>query len=249
MSAVSYAAATLVRPQKSKSAEAFRPVNLAARLAYDRKTKSDAYRLRHDSYLAGNYIDPMPGGLFSDSYDELPNSQSLVVYQHNRPVASVRLCLLDTNPERSGFDKIPSIGVFGEEVNAAMQAHPIAGVASPKAVEITRLVRHPDFANDFSLVFIMFRLITFMVVKENANIAMSCCRYNHTKFYQRLAFEKVAGPRHYPGVKFETNLVVCGQEKYADVVNNIPVFNGMSTDAARYEKLFDGDTINIFGAN
>jgi hypothetical protein len=249
MSALSYAPATLLRPQKSNRAETFRPANLSARLALDWKTKSDAYRLRHDSYLAGNYIDPMPGGLFSDSYDELPNSQSLVVYQGKRPVASVRVCVFDTNPQRTGWDKIPSLGVFGEEVAASMAAHPIPGVSFPKAMEITRLVRHPDFANDFSLVFIMFRLITFLVVNENANIAMSCCRYNHTKFYQRLAFEKVAGPRHYPGVKFETNLVVCGHEKYDEVVKNIPVFNEISTDASRYQKLFDGETINIFGAN
>jgi hypothetical protein len=190
----------------------------------------------------------MPGGLFSDDYDELPNSQSLVIYQGKRPVASARVCVLDTDPELTGWDQIPSARIFADEIAASMAGHARPGIP-PKALEITRLVRHPDFANDFSLVFVVYRLIGFLILKHNTDIVMSCCRDNHTRFYQRLAFEKVAGPRRYPGVKFETTLMVCGQEKYGYVVNNIPMFEAMSTDAGRYEKLFDGETINIFGAN
>lgn len=248
MSSVQYAPATFVRPQKSGRAEAFRTSDLTARLAFDRKTKTDAYRLRHDSYIVGNYIDPMPGGLFSDAYDDLPNSQSVVVYQGARPVASARVCVLDTNPELTGWDQIPSGRIFGDEIAASMTEHAQPGIA-PKAMEITRLVRHPEFANDFSLVFVVYRLIGFMILKHNANIVMSCCRPNHTRFYQRLEFNRVAGPRHYPGVKFETSLMVCAREKYNYVVNNIPMFASMSNDSSRYEKLFDGETIEIFGNN
>ncbi len=67
--------------------------DLSARLALDEQTKADAYGVRHASYLSGGFIDPLPGGLFSDAFDLNPNNYTVVIYKLNRPVASVRLCV------------------------------------------------------------------------------------------------------------------------------------------------------------
>jgi len=244
MSLAKHAPAAFVRPQKAGTENRFQSLKLSARLALDRQTKTDAYRLRHDSYIVGNYIDPMPNGLFSDAYDDLPNSQSLVVYQGKRPVASARVCVLDTDPQLTGWDQIPSARIFADEIAASMAAHAKPGIP-PKAMEITRLVRHPDFADDFSLVFVVYRLIGFLILKHNADIVMSCCRHNHTRFYQRLAFEKIAGPRHYPGVKFETNLMAGPAAKYGDVAKFVGAAMG---DNSHYAPLLDGETVPVFQA-
>ena len=65
-------------------------LGLTARLALDDETRADAYAIRHASYLSGGYIEPQPGGIFSDADDLRPNSRTVVVYKEGRPVASVR---------------------------------------------------------------------------------------------------------------------------------------------------------------
>ncbi len=248
MSSLHYAPVTLVRNQQTKPAESRRPTGLTAKLALDEKTQMDAYGLRHASYLAGGFIDPKPDGLFADAHDDMPNAQSVVVYQGQRAVASARVCVLDTHPDLTGWNDIPAARIFPEDVTALLAA-PHGETQYPKALEINRLVRHPDFANDFSLVFVLYRLAGFMILKHNADIVLSCVRRNHTPFYQRLQFTKIAGPRRYAGVKFETNLMACGQENYSYVVNNIPVFDAMTSDTNTYNGLFLGETINVFGSN
>ena len=93
--------------------------DFTARLALDDQTKTDAYAIRHASYLSGGYIDAQPDRLFSDADDLKPNSTSLVVYKKGQPVASVRLCELDLNlwPDRLGRD--PSFADFPRSVGRA----------------------------------------------------------------------------------------------------------------------------------
>jgi hypothetical protein len=247
MSSLQYAPVNLVRTQHRPQTTRHERPGLTARLALDRKTRNDAFGLRHASYLAGGFIDPYPSGLFSDSHDEMPNSQSIVVYQGSRPVASARICVLDTDPDVTGWSDIPAQRIFPEDVAALLAEH-ANGINPPKALEINRLVRHPDFASDFTLVFVLYRLAGFMILKHDANVVLSCVRRNHTPFYQRLQFNKVAGPRRYAGVKFETNLMVCPREKYGYVAQNLPVFEAMSVDSGNYDRLLRGDTVNVFGS-
>ncbi len=86
--------------------------DLTARLAIDPKTRADAFSIRHDSYLSGGYIDPRPNGQFSDANDDMPNSQTVVIYKSNRPVASARFCILDTDPAMQGWNDIPALHIF-----------------------------------------------------------------------------------------------------------------------------------------
>ncbi len=217
---------------------------LTARLALDDATKADAYRIRHESYLSGGYIDPMPGGMFSDADDLKPNSKSVVIYKWGQPVASVRMCVLDYTTGLEGWDEIPASRIFPEEV--ADLAASVDHGRPPKLTEINRLVRHPDFATDYELVFVLYRFVGFFVAEERSDMTLSCVRRNHTPFYKRLHFEYVAGPRRYAGVKFETNLMTCRNSRYDSVLRDIPMVDTGSGPQSTYAGLLRGETVNVF---
>jgi len=217
---------------------------LTARLALDDQTRADAYAIRHASYLSGGFIDPRPDGLFSDADDLKPNSRSVVVYKQGRPVASVRLCVLDYNPALTGWDEIPASRIFPEAVAELAAGVPHGRPA--KLTEINRLVRHPDFANDFQLVFVLFRFVGFLVAEGQSDMTLSCVRRNHTPFYKRLHFDYVAGPRRYAGVKFETNLMACVSSRYDSVAKDIPFVGSATGSQSNYAGLLQGQTVNVF---
>jgi len=217
---------------------------LTARLALDPQTRADAFAIRHASYLAGGYIDPVPGGLFCDADDEKPNNLCVVIYKAGQPVASVRLCTLDLTPGLVGWDEIPASRIFPDEV-----AELAAGVATgrpAKCTEINRLVRHPDYANDYELVFVLYRFVSFLVIEQDADMMLNCVRRNHTPFYKRMLFSYVAGPRRYAGVKFETNLMVCPRERYDDLMQSIPFVATTAATKQAYAGLLAGETVEVF---
>jgi hypothetical protein len=237
--------AQFVRTIRPGQADIRRPAGLTAKLANDRKTRTDAFVLRHTSYLSGGYIDPKPNGMFSDSYDDMENCQSLVVYQGSRAIASARVCVLDTDPAVKGWDDIPAARIFPEDVAKLLASTSNTGKPA-KALEINRLVRHPDFADDVSLVFVLYRLAGYMIIHHDTDFVLSCVRRNHTPFYKRLKFEQIAGPRVYAGVKFETNLMACPRQSY-DAVQTMPIFNAVTASETAYEGLLRGETISVFG--
>jgi hypothetical protein len=215
---------------------------LTARIAYDEQTRRDAYAIRHASYLSGGYIDPQPDGLFSDADDLMPNSRCVVVYRYGKPVASVRLCTLDMG-NGPGWDEIPASRIFPEAV-AALAAD--AGHDRPaRLTEINRLVRHPDHANDFQLVFVLFRFVSYLVIESQSDMMLNCVRRNHTSFYRRMHFNYVEGPRRYAGVKFETNLMVCPEARYNQLMTDIPFVATTSSTKQAYAALLAGDTVNV----
>ena len=232
-------ARTVVRPQILES-------GLTARLALDERTKQDAYAIRHDSYLSGGFIDPRPDGQFSDADDLKPNNHCVVVYQSGLPVASVRLCMLDLTPGLAGWDEIPAARIFPEDV-ASLAANAATGRCA-RLIEINRLVRHPDYANNYQLVFVLFRFVSFLLMSANADLMLSCVRRNHTPFYKRMHFDYVAGPRRYAGVKFETNLMACTMGGVDLIRAEMPIVGADPRTIDTYAALMDGRTVSVFPA-
>ncbi len=225
------------RPQIQQS-------GLTARLALDEQTKRDAYAIRHDSYLSGGYIDPRPDGQFSDADDLKPNSQSVVIYQWGEPVASVRLCILDLAPGLQGWDEIPASRIFPDEVLGMARGEPDG--QRKRLVEINRLVRHPDYATNYQLVFVLFRFVSFLLMSAKADIMLSCVRRNHTPFYKRMHFDYVAGPRRYAGVKFETNLMSCTMGGVDLIRTEMPIVGADRKTIESYAALLAGETVSVF---
>ena len=197
--------------------------SLEARFACDRKTRMDAFALRHASYLADGHIDPAPDGLFSDSFDDAPNSQTVVVYKAEQAIASVRACILESGNHADGSIQIPAESVFQDEIANLLGGQPLGGDIR-RALEINRLVRHPDFSSEPSLVCVLFLLVDHMVVKNEADVVLSCVRPHHVPFYRRMGFEQIAGPRRYHGVKFAACLLACSRPSYNRMrqVANLP---------------------------
>src|ERR1700688_1281710 len=119
-----------------------RQTQYLARLALDRQTKEDAYRIRYDSYLASGFIEPNEPRLFQDHYDDLANCQTIVLYDQGVPLASVRTCTLASG---SG-QRSPAMDVYPKEVSALLSQRSTIGVGG-RGIETTRLVRSPAAEN------------------------------------------------------------------------------------------------------
>jgi hypothetical protein len=172
----------------------------------------------------------------------MPNCTTIVVYKDGRPAASVRVAVLDSNPNNTGWHDVPAVHIFHEEVDALLA--PSKPGEYKKAAEITRLVRHPDFATDSELVFVLFRFVTFLLKEQNIDVVLSCVRRNHIPFYKRLEFAAIAGPKSYPGLKFAVNLMACPKSNYAAVFKKLPLPNA-NTSAGGYDGLFEGKTVTV----
>jgi hypothetical protein len=219
------------------------PAQLTARLAMDKKTKQDCYKLRYLSYFAEGYIEPRRSKSFSDEYDEQDDAQTVVIYKGSRAVASTRVCVLTQGVDGSVSGALPAQRMFAEEVDGMFRREAVSPVRS--IVEINRLVRHPEFAEDKSLVFLLFRLAGHLILNQDAGAVVSCVRRNHIPFYTRLRFSELAGPRLYHGLKFSTHLLGCLREQYDLVRRMVPILDVTGAGKERYDRLLQGDTVAI----
>ncbi len=219
------------------------PAQLTARLAVDRKTKQDCYKLRYLSYFAEGYIEPRRSKAYSDEYDDQPDSQTVVIYKGDRAVASTRVCVLKREPGGGMSGGIPAQHMFAEEVETLLQPASAPPVSS--IVEINRLVRHPDLAEDKTLVFLLFRLAGYLILQQDAGVVVSCVRRNHIPFYTRLRFRELAGARLYHGLKFSTHLLGCMREQYDMVRRMVPALDVKGEGLERYGRLGRGETVAV----
>ncbi len=223
------------------------PAQLTARLALDPKTKQDCYRLRYLSYFAEGYIEPRRSKSFSDEYDEQSDAQTVVIYRGTRAVASTRICVLTQDADGIVSGAIPAQHMFAEEVGHLFRSGATSLAQGPvrSIVEINRLVRHPEFAEDKSLVFSLFRLAGHLILKHDAGAVVSCVRRNHVPFYKRLRFSELAGPRLYHGLKFSTHFLGCLREQYDLVRRMVPILDVTGAMRERFDQLIQGDTIAL----
>ncbi len=217
---------------------------LHARLALDPNTRRDAFALRYKSYLADGYIDPNPTSLFSDNYDQDPSSRTIVVYSGNEAVGSARISIMDVLDGSCNASSIPGHLVFPDEITEIIERVPELGRAK-RAVEITRLVRHPNLAGDYGLIFLLLRLIGHLVTELDADVVLSCIRRNHIPFYSRLRFKVIAGPRSYPNLKFVTYLMICSRSDYDDVRRIAPVLDVHVEMKSTYSGLLRGNSVPV----
>jgi hypothetical protein len=113
-------------------------------------------------------------------------------------------------------------------------------------MESNRLVRHPDFATDYHLVFVLYRFVSYMLTEAKSDMLLSCVRRNHTAFYKRMHFAYVAGPRRYAGVKFETNLMACPERSFDNIRSDFSIVGADDKTLRSYEGLLQGETVTVF---
>ena len=208
-----------------------------AAIALDKQTAEDAFRVRYASYLESGFIDPNPDRIFRDEFDYLPNTTTIVVYHGEKAVASVRVCFL-SQPVRDA----PSHHAFSQEVDGVL-AEVTGGCDTVEIVEITRLVRSPECANNQGLVFLLYRLAAYLALRHDVQAILSSVRRNHIGFYHRLGFEEIAGPLPYPGLKCPMHLLKCARVDYDRVMDSFPLLDPHATPRGTFDGFLSGRPI------
>lgn len=191
-----------------------------ARIVSDWATQRDVYALRYLCYLDGGFIAPNKDRSFSDKFDQQPNTQTVAVHQGDELVASVRVCFLS----RVHPTPAPARDTFPDQVDGLLSRCG-RSAQGMEAVEITRLVRSPRFANDQGLVFVLYRLAGLLGIQRDVRMILSCVRQNHVAFYRRLRYREIAGPSSYPGLICPMYLLSCTREDYDAVRGRFPLMD------------------------
>ena len=157
----------------------------AARSARDPRTRSDAFRLRHLCYSSKGYIDSRPNRQFSDEYDSVSDNTTVVLYKEEQAVGSVRVCAMAPHARRRKTRHLPVAHVFPTDMQALLKDR-------SKAVEINRLVCHPDHDHSPGLVFMLMRMADYVIRQQDPDFVTSCVRSNHVSFYKRLNLYDIA---------------------------------------------------------
>ncbi|MBS9721223.1 hypothetical protein JYU29_11045 [Tianweitania sp. BSSL-BM11] len=244
------------RPQKSNSdphvanqperkvRTSARPGSYIGRLATTDDVRRDAYRIRYRSYVAGGYIQPNATGLFSDSFDDMPNARTIVLYDRDLPVASVRTCTLTRGTDLTS----PARETFGEEVDALL-AKKNDGFAG-RGIETNRLVRNPEAENNQGLVFLLFRMAAYVAICTHSQVHFACARPNHAPFYKRMGYEPASGLRPYPGLTCQMRLLESDRERLDRVRRTFPVIDPLGGSTGNLAGFFKGEpfTVSLAGA-
>lgn len=216
--------------------------SVAAQLANSTTLMEDVYKIRHAGYFSYGYIAEQPDGRFVDKYDRLPNVRTAIVYKDQKPAATVRLCLLDLDNPGPGSSTIPAMEIFGNEITALMG--PGSG-GQRRAVEVTRLARHPDFANDKSVIHALFRVVGYLILFYDADLVLNACRPHHVPMYRRFGFQKMEEPRQYPNLTYKACLMAYFRHNYDVARKTLSFLNGISQDDRAFARLIAGDRIDF----
>ena len=218
---------------------------ISLQLAMNPLIAQDAFRIRHEGYRAYGFVEEQADGLFKDKYDGRSNVKIVVIYKDNVPAATVRLCLFDASGQTPGADCVPAMEIFDTEIREML-----AGFASPgapqRAVEVGRMSRALEFANDKSVIHALFRAVGYLVLHFRADIVLNACRTHHLPMYRRFGFQKIQEPRLYPNLNFETALTACFRAHFGSAKADLPFLRGISTEDAVYGSLIAGERTALY---
>lgn len=221
-----------------------RPSFYTGRLAITDDVRRDAYRVRYRSYVAGGYILPNATGLFSDAYDDMPNARTIVIYDQEVPVASVRTCTLARGTDLTS----PAREIFREEIDTLLAGN--ADAFAGRGIETNRLVRSPEAENNQGLVFLLFRMAAYVAICSHSQIHLACARTNHAPFYKRMGYEAASGLRPYPGLTCEMRLLESDRGRLDSVRQTFPVIDPLGGSTGNLAGFFKGEpfTLSLAGA-
>ena len=221
------------------------PSRIKAQIVATSDMMQTVFSLRHDSYVAQGFLDARPDGLFFDEWDKRNNFYSVLVFSDDLPVASVRVSILDLSggiPEARATVAMES---FAEEVDALVHGFQTDGKPG-RAMEMSRLVRHPDFSQDNDLVFALYRMGFYFLMHFDADMVLSTVRRHHMPFYRRLGFNKITEPRPYPRLNFQLGLMACFRASYPMVQQTVPILDHIEKHDSVYAPFMAGERVNVF---
>ena len=159
------------------------------------------FELRYRAYLNAKLITSCARQEFSDHYDDMESTKIIGAFHDGTCIGSLRLAF-----GRAGSPQptMPCQSVFGD----------VAALTSPasgRLVEFTRMVVDPDLSNNSFRTTLYGALVRAGMIVCNAgraDFALVAVLPKMMPFYKAMCgFSYLAGPRPYPGVEFETNLM------------------------------------------
>lgn len=219
--------------------------DVSIQLALTPSIAEDGYRIRHAGYRAYGFVEDRADGLFVDKYDGRPNVKMVVVYKNGVAAATVRVCLFDASGQVPEADRVPAMEIFETEIREMLSGFADPG-APTRAVEVGRLSRLPEFANDKTIIHALFRAVGYLVLHTRADIVLNACRTHHLPMYRRFGFQKIQEPRLYPNLNFETVLAACFRSHFGAARSELPFLRGISTEDAVYGSLISGERTALY---
>lgn len=237
-------------PRKVSS---FRPVgangaDLQAQLALTSCLRETAYRIRYDAYKSFGYVSERKNGIFSDSYDERANCQTVLVFKDGCAAATIRIATYDAERDDPAYHHIQAMEIFGTEMKAVL-SELRSGGRVPRAAEVGKLARLTTHARDMDIIFALFRTIGYLILHQEIDVVFNAVREHHMPMYRRFGFQQLEPPRPYPGLTFKTGLMACFRPSYGVARSSLPFLRGISKDDAAYAGLIAGERVAIFGDN
>jgi hypothetical protein len=220
--------------------------HIECQVANTPETREIAYKIRYEAYFSYNYILRSDTLTFSDQYDGRRNVTTLLIYKGGVPAATARVCLFDSQGTALDADRVPAMEVFDHEIRSLMTNS--GGKNDLRAVEVTRLARRCDMANDKSVLSALFRAVGYIVLAYDPDIVLNACRAHHIPIYQRFGFRKVGEPRPYPRMTYEAALLACLRPSFQEVRANLPFLKGLSVRDPSYRRLLRGELVEMCGS-
>ncbi len=211
-----------------------------ARLAVADSVRDDAFRVRYRSYVAGGHIEPNASGLFKDVYDDMPNASTIVIYDRDVAIASVRTCTLARGTDLTS----PARDAFRDEVDDLLtrdKGSPFSG----RGIEVTRLVRSPEAENNQGLVFLLYRMAGYVALCAHSQVHLACVRANHAPFYRRLGYEAASDLRPYPGLSCPMRLMASDRVRYDKVRHAVPAMDPLAGSTGNLDGFFKGEAVTL----
>lgn len=215
-------------------------------LAVTGELTETAYRIRHEAYISGGFIEAKPDGMFSDNYDAQGNSRLVVVFRNGMPAGTVRVARHDPSSEGVERHPVPAMAVFGAEIREMMDQLAGEGAGS-RIMEICRLARLPAFERDVDVLFAMFRAAAYLFLEFDAGIVFNAARTHHMPMYRRLGFRPLVEPRLYPGLTCSMGLMGSFPSGHSALIEGQPFMRGISRNDTAYRGLIAGRRVAAFG--
>lgn len=213
---------------------------VSVRLATTPELMREAAALRYLAYRRQGVIEDRQDGLFSDDYDKLPACRTILAEIDGRVVAAVRTSLYDpTRPEFSGT----TLTAFQPDLDDLAAGIALPGHSGP-ILEVSRLVRHPEFERDIHVVCSLLMGVGYMMLWRQARFVTASVRRSHIPFYRRFGFQQITPPRPQPLLDFTVALIAFVRGAQGDDAD-IRIMDEVTTDDPQYQSLIDGRSTPI----
>lgn len=164
------------------------------------------FTLRYRSYVAEGYIEENQSKKFMDKHDSQPSNLSFLTYKDNQLIGSLRASIYMPNSDY----KIPAMDIYEEEIDSSIgKNRPL--VECNKFVIDPKHQRRGGIRSRFS----MFKNIIDTAERVDAAGILIAVRSEHIKFYSMLFCNPISASKRYPGLKFDTTLLLCQDIKQA----------------------------------